>query len=415
MSATAALVVVAVLMTLSVSVSPALGKRATRFKGVSSSITIRDSSVKLKGTLQYRRGGHWKSLGRKYVRLYKGNGYGGWTYSRRVKTNSKGAFSFRLSSSNTYRTSFASTSRYHAARRSLSASRPWSSFRAYANHSARSGFVGPTAAHLRWSYKTGGDIHSSPAIAPGGTIYFGSADGKFRALRRDGSLKWAYPVGAAILSSPAIAKDGTVYFGTANSSLVALNPSGSLKWRFQATGDIHSSPAIGSDGAVYVGCEDTYLYAINPNGSLRWKFKAADWISDSSPAIGADGTVYVGSSDMNLYAVGSDGVAKWVFPTQGQILSSPAVGSDGTIYVGSGTYDDVSRAIYAVKPEGTLHWRYPIAGAGISSRHRPGWNHLRRQRVLRGRPGSRAHGLAPQRHAEVVALGGRWHLVQPRY
>ncbi len=106
-----------------------------------------------------------------------------------------------------------------------------------------------------------------------------------------GRLKWKFKTGYGIDSSPAIGSDGTVYVGSWDRYLYALNPNGSLKWKFKAGYYIISSPAIGSDGAVYVGSWDDYLYALNPNGSLKWKFKTGDGIG-SSPAIGADGTVY---------------------------------------------------------------------------------------------------------------------------
>ena len=36
---------------------------------------------------------------------------------------------------------------------------------------------------VRWTYKTGGTVFSSPAIAPDGTVYVGSADGRLYAFR----------------------------------------------------------------------------------------------------------------------------------------------------------------------------------------------------------------------------------------
>ncbi|MCL5283436.1 MAG: PQQ-binding-like beta-propeller repeat protein, partial [Armatimonadetes bacterium] len=64
---------------------------------------------------------------------------------------------------------------------------------------------------------------------------------------------------------------------------------------------------------------------------------------DSSPAIGADGTVYVGSEGYNLYAIKPDGTLKWKYQTGG-IGSSPAIGADGTVYVGSADHN-----LYAIK------------------------------------------------------------------
>ncbi|MCL0082390.1 PQQ-binding-like beta-propeller repeat protein [Dehalococcoidia bacterium] len=38
---------------------------------------------------------------------------------------------------------------------------------------------------MKWSFWTGGDVDSSPAIAADGTIYVGSGDGKLYAFRED--------------------------------------------------------------------------------------------------------------------------------------------------------------------------------------------------------------------------------------
>ncbi|MEM2050807.1 MAG: PQQ-binding-like beta-propeller repeat protein, partial [Thermoproteota archaeon] len=53
-------------------------------------------------------------------------------------------------------------------------------------------YSGPPAARLKWKYRTGGMILSSPAIGADGTIYFGSDDTHLYALNPDGSLKWKY-------------------------------------------------------------------------------------------------------------------------------------------------------------------------------------------------------------------------------
>jgi hypothetical protein len=46
-------------------------------------------------------------------------------------------------------------------------------------------------------------------------------------------------------------------------------------------------------------------------------------VVESSPSVGPDGIIYVGSDDDNLYAIKPDGTLKWKFPTGGLIDSSP--------------------------------------------------------------------------------------------
>ena len=82
--------------------------------------------------------------------------------------------------------------------------------------------------------------------------------------------KWSFQTGRDVDSSPAIGSDGTIYVGSDDSYLYAINPDGSRKWRFKTGSYVVSSPAIGSDGTIYVGSYDYYLYAINPDGSRKW-------------------------------------------------------------------------------------------------------------------------------------------------
>jgi outer membrane protein assembly factor BamB len=231
-------------------------------------------------------------------------------------------------------------------------------------HSGRSPYIGAQTNTFKWSYTTGFDVISSPAICADGTIYMGSRNDKLYAINPDGSLKWSYQTAGDVSSSPAVGADGTVYAGSQDNNLYAINPDGSLKWSYQTAGDVDSSPVIGADGTVYVGSSDNKLYALNPDGSLRWSYNTSGGGSfKSSPAIGADGTVYVGLG-ISLYAINPDGSKKWSYITEGLglIFSSPAVGADGTVYVGC--YDG---SLYAVYPDGSFKWSYETLDSVESS------------------------------------------------
>jgi hypothetical protein len=54
---------------------------------------------------------------------------------------------------------------------------------------------------------------AGPVIAPDGTVYLGTEQGKLIALHADGSASWTrqLPLGQAILASPAIGADGSIY------------------------------------------------------------------------------------------------------------------------------------------------------------------------------------------------------------
>ena len=293
----------------------------------------------------------------------------------------------------------------------------------------------------KWRYQYGGG-YSSPAIGGDGTIYVNTSNNLF-ALNPDSTVKWDYDHGGKTWSpdfvgSPVIGLEGTVYIGADNNLLYALDSYGKLKWTFEASSDPYN-PAVGSDGTIYFGCYYGYLYAVNPDGTLKWtyqeennagstssltisndgviyfgipgshltkylygvytgtntglansawpkfahdlhntgragavvdtaavvpvtpegagelifKYLTGDAIGYSSPALDRDGNIYIGSMDNYLYAIKPGGTMKWKYETGDDIRSSPAIGSDGTIYIGSD--DDY---VYALNTDGTLKWKY---------------------------------------------------------
>lgn len=202
---------------------------------------------------------------------------------------------------------------------------------------------------------------STPAVAPDGTIYVGSFDGKLEAISPAGLVQWRFQAGREIKSSPAIADDGTIYFGSRDHDFYAVTPAGKLKWKFPTGAWVDSSAGIAPDGTVYVGSWDKNFYALNPDGSLKWKFSTGG-VVDSSPAIAADGTIYFGSHDKKLYALDAGGHLRWAFRTQAEITSSPAIGEDGSIY-----FSSTDGNLYRLKPDGTELWHFRIGGGSDSS------------------------------------------------
>jgi uncharacterized repeat protein (TIGR02543 family) len=247
--------------------------------------------------------------------------------------------------------------------RAQPADSPWPMFRQNAQRTGRSPYSGPEVPKLKWSFTTGDEIFSSPAIGADGTIYVGSFDGKLWAINPDGSPKWSLLTGGEVHSSPAIGADGSIYFGSLDGNLYARNPDGSWKWRFTTGGPISCSPAIGADGTIYVGSYDGNFYAINPaDGSQKWSWSRHSEMC--SPAIGADGTIYVGSSGGTFFAIDpTDGSKKLMVPTGDQIASSPTIGADDTIYFAS---LDGSLYAYDAAPY-SRKWSFPVGPYVVSS------------------------------------------------
>ncbi len=217
---------------------------------------------------------------------------------------------------------------------------------------------------VKWQFKTGGQVLSSPAVADG-ILYIGSSDHFLYGLdAATGAVKWKFETGGRVQSSPAVSA-GVVYFGSYDSNFYALDAAtGKLKWKFKTAGErrfsaphIHggepaaeimpdpfdsylSSPAV-SNGLVFFGSGDTNIYALDTSsGDLKWKFKTGD-VVHASPAI-SDGTLFVGSWDSYFYALDtSTGKEKWRFKTgedpkihnQVGIQSSAAV-ANGIVYFG---------------------------------------------------------------------------------
>jgi len=156
----------------------------------------------------------------------------------------------------------------------------------------------PDTNNVKWSYRTGHHIHSSPAVTDG-KVYIGSYDGKVYCLNAvDGNRIWMYSTGVSIDSSPVVA-DGKVYIGAQNGEIFCLDAVGNtggttnLIWSYTTGGWVQSSPAV-ADGKVYIASSDEKkIYCLNAaDGSFIWSYIVVGFVI-SSPAV-ADGKVYIG-------------------------------------------------------------------------------------------------------------------------
>lgn len=174
------------------------------------------------------------------------------------------------------------------------------------------------------------------------TICFGSSDGNLYALNAaNGTLKWSFKTEGLIHTSPAF-YNGKLYFGSWDTYEYAVDAgTGKLVWKFK-TGDqpvIHLMEGIQSSAAcdndlVYFGARDGYFYALNANsGKLAWKYSAdGSWIL-TTPAI-KDGIVYTGTSDTYLLLAldAKTGKPKFKFKANGYLYSSPAIAGNTVLF-----------------------------------------------------------------------------------
>ena len=273
-----------------------------------------------------------------------------------------------------------------------------------------------------WAFATKRGIFSTPVIGGDDTIYVGSADRNFYALRPDGTLAWRFRTGGiidaagaigryekALRSAPvtigsgderlyrlrtnrhlsrkrrivwafaptlppvggqqvswwegnvAIGPGGTIYAGNTGGAAYAINPDGTLRWAAPRGQSVWTTPAFGQGteaGNTFWGSVDLYAFSLDQAGHPRWQTFTPGYVT-SSPALGSDGTVYVGSFDHKLYALEPDtGQIRWSFATDAHIYSSPAL-ADGSDGRTREIYiASADGSVYALDPSGHLLWRY---------------------------------------------------------
>jgi outer membrane protein assembly factor BamB len=182
-----------------------------------------------------------------------------------------------------------------------------------------------------WSYATGAELYSSPAVA-NGVVYTGCGDDVCALNASTGAKLWGYTAGGYVVSSPTVA-NGVVYVGSNDDNVYALNAStGAKLWSYTTGNIVSSSPAV-ANGVVYVGSYDHNMYALDAStGAKLWSYATGGPVS-SSPAV-ANGVVYIGL-DFSVYALNANTGAKlWSYNTGSDADSSPAV-ANGVVYTGS--------------------------------------------------------------------------------
>jgi outer membrane protein assembly factor BamB len=263
-----------------------------------------------------------------------------------------------------------------------------------ASHSGRSENSGPsTRPSPLWTYETGARVFASPVVGHDGTIYVGSLDGQFVALRRDGSLKWRYSAGQKVYPS-ALVVGTSVIFGTHQQELVSLSLDGQPRWKLPLKDVVDASATLGPDGRIYVVANGAYavdllgrmhwhkptaghvrtapaihpgrlviigttegsLLAIRPNGELAWETPLGGAI-EGAASIDDEGRIYVGTGRGEVVQLEASGKVSWRFETGDEVRATPAIARNGNIIIGS--YDG---HVYALSPNGDVIWKVATGG-----------------------------------------------------
>lgn len=196
------------------------------------------------------------------------------------------------------------------------------------------------------------------------SLYIGSGDGNLYSIDTEtGDLIWKFKTGGVIHTTPAI-YNNTVYIGSWDTYVYAVDAqTGKEKWKFK-TGEhpeyhvlegLQSSPSI-HDGKVFFGSRDGYFYSLDAEtGDLMWKYDVnSSWILSTAGI--KDDRVYIGTSDSFLFiALDADtGKEHYRFKATGYVYSSPAL-VENTAYFG-----DFSGKMFALdlNSEGKVYEEY---------------------------------------------------------
>ena len=112
---------------------------------------------------------------------------------------------------------------------------PWPKFRANELQNGRSPVIPAPGTGRPWEFKTKKGIFSSPVVDGDGTVYIGSADQVFYAIRKDGSLAWSFQTGEIIDSAALLDDRGRIYVGSGDAFVYCLDRrTGALIWKSKA-------------------------------------------------------------------------------------------------------------------------------------------------------------------------------------
>jgi outer membrane protein assembly factor BamB len=187
---------------------------------------------------------------------------------------------------------------------------------------------------VRWHLVLGGTSYSSPAIGPKATVY--TTTDKTLVAIRGGHILWRFAGASEGEVSPAVAPDGTVIFGT-NDSEYGVSAAGKELWRHPNGTRTFSSPIVTKGGLVYYGDNEGFVNVLESgDGKLLARVgvesRPGVW---SAPLVDADHDVYFGTQAGDVDGYDAAGKQLFSLKTGGSVESYPALAADGTLLIGS--------------------------------------------------------------------------------
>ena len=212
-----------------------------------------------------------------------------------------------------------------------------------------------------WKYNAGAEIRSEIIADSNGVIYFGTNSGEVIALNPNGTLKWNYNANDSGYSGITVDENDNIYVGSwcCIEGLFSVDYEGNLRWNLSGD-ECHSAHAIGKSNTVI------YYHDVNfglrevqlSNGNINWVHSGFGvGAYGTGISIADDGTIYYGSSGY-FYAINPDGTEKWYFPISGSADTGNAIGSNGNIWFVD--INGMSSKVYVVNPSGSEVWHYDM-------------------------------------------------------
>ncbi|MBI1371613.1 MAG: PQQ-binding-like beta-propeller repeat protein [Phycisphaera sp.] len=210
---------------------------------------------------------------------------------------------------------------------------------------------------LKWTFKTGDGIKSSPVISFG-KVYIGSDDGSVYALdQKTGRKVWSFKTEDAVEAPPTV-HGSRLYVGSDDGEVYCLDAeTGELKWKYATDDKIVGAVNVTArpDGrtVAVVGSHDTYLHCIDAEtGEPVWKYETSNFIN-GTPVV-AEGMTMFGGCDGLIHVVSvADGKKVREIEIGGYVIGSAAAFGP-TVYVGHYGNEFVAADIR----EGKILWTY---------------------------------------------------------
>lgn len=189
-----------------------------------------------------------------------------------------------------------------------------------------------------WTYQDHGDIGGGLST-DGSHVFTANTVGDVYALDIEtGKLRWSYRTGGKVYSTPAYA-DGVVVLGSSDHFIYGIDAqSGALRWCVETDKAVLGSPVI--DGrSLYVGGSDGIFRCLDTrDGRIVWEFDKVKGYVSTLPTI-ADNKVIFGSWGNGFYALDKvDGTLLWEWDNghANRMFSAAAcypVVSDGKVFI----------------------------------------------------------------------------------